>query len=387
MGAGRSRWTARRLGVIACVASVLVGLICWPAASSADSAEPSAIALGGDRPIPGSRAEASRARQHAFLNTTCTGKTNGRFTSKVTDPESISAIIPAGVAAGTEIKPHSYIQFSPERAAIYAPVNMELVQGALYYEPPGWRAKTTYILHFAVGCDFAIFLDHITDPVPRIKAALNSTPNADTRLDTFLDKPVAFKAGELIGYTIGAGTPDQARQFDFGYYSAKVTNTYVNQKRYVDSYAWKQLHAVCAYDYFPKALKAAYLKAFTNFRGVKVPGARCRPPVQDKPGTLAGGWFYEPTGLSVVPYVAIAADLDRSSLNIAGLRSAKAVRVESPNPTYKDPAQVTDRHCYSPGETDVYYFFVLTSPTTLDLYEGSGPCPAQPTGQRTSLYR
>ena len=327
------------------------------------------------------------SKRHAFLNTTCTGKSKGRFTSKVIQPESISAIIPAGVAAGTEIKPHSYIQFSAERAAIYAPINMQLVQGSFYKEPPGWRAPTTYILHFAVGCDYALYLDHITDPVPRIKAVLNSVPAENTSMNTFLDKPVSFKAGDLIGYTIGAGTPDQARQFDFGYYSAKVTNKFVNQKRYVDSYAWKNLHAVCAYDYFPAQLKSAYLKSFVTFRGVKVPGASCRPPVQDKAGTLAGGWFYEPVGLSVVPYVGIAADLDRASLNIAGLRSGGAVRIETPNPTYKDPAEVTDRHCYQEPQANRYYFFVLRSLTTLDLYEGTGACPAEPTGQQTTLYR
>lgn len=113
----------------------------------------------------------------------------------------------------------------------------------------------------------------------------------------------------------------------------------------------------------------------------------CRPPVQDKAGTLAGGWFYEPSGSSVVPYVGIAADLDRASLNIAGLRSVKALRIESPNPTYKDPAEVTDRHCYQDDQSNRYYFFVLRSRTTVDLYEGTGACPTEPAGQQTTLYR
>ncbi|NDC12329.1 MAG: hypothetical protein EBZ88_07770, partial [Actinobacteria bacterium] len=73
---------------------------------------------------------------------------------------------------------------------------MELVQGAYYKEPPTFRAKTTYILHFAVGCEFAIFLDHITDPVDRIKAVMNAEPKEDTRMDSFFDNQVEFKAGE-----------------------------------------------------------------------------------------------------------------------------------------------------------------------------------------------
>ena len=336
--------------------------------------------------IGGSSGSSGASGRHKFLNTTCTGSSDGRFTSKLTDLETLEVIVPPGVAAGWEIKPHGYVRIKGDRAAIYAPIDIELVQGAYYKEPPTFRAKTTYILHFAVGCEFAIFLDHITDPVDRIKAALNTAPNEDTRMDSFLAKPLSFRAGELIGYTIGAGPADSIRQWDFGYYSASVTNVYVNQPRRSNPVpAWKQLHAVCGFDYFAEPLKSTYARYFATHRGVLVPGAPCRSPNRDVAGTLAGSWYYKPDSTSIEPHVAIAIDLDGKSVIVAGLR--QYVEIEASNPTLKDPANVTDRHCYYDSANGRYYFFQFVDRTTVDMFEGSGSCPISPSGTKTRLYR
>ena len=59
-----------------------------------------------------------------------------------------------------------------------------------------------------------------------------------------------------------------------------------------------------------------------------------------------------------------------------------------PNPTYADPAKVTDRHCYvDDANSSMHVFFVLVDETTLDVYEGSGPCPADPRGEKIALFR
>lgn len=327
----------------------------------------------------------SGSKQHKFLNTTCSKSSDGKLTAKITDTETLEIIVPPGVAAGWEIKPHSYLRIKGERAAIYAPTDMDLVQGAFYKEPPTFQAKTTYVLHFAIGCEFAMYLDHITDPVNKIKAALNSTPNEDTRMDTFLSKAVSFKAGELIGYTIGAGPAGPGRLWDFGYYSSAVTNQYVNQERRLRIYAWKQLHAVCGYDYFSEPLKSTYASLFATHRGVIIPGAPCRNPNQDVAGTLAGSWFFKPDTGAVEPHVAVMGDLDGKSVIIAGLPQGY-IWISGSNPTAKNPATVSSQHCYD-SENGRYLYFVIVDRVTLDLYEGSGSCPASPSGTKLRLYR
>jgi len=327
--------------------------------------------------------------RHKFLNTSCSEGSDGNFTAKITDLETTHSILPAGGAAGHEIKPHAYFLIEGDRAAVYAPIDMQLAQGSYYKEPENFLADNTYILHFAVGCDFAIYVDHITDPVDRIKEVLNTEPREDTRMEEFLDEPVEFKAGDLIGYTIGAGPGENfVRLWDFGYYSAAVTNEYVNQERRNRSYSWKQMHAVCAFDYFPEPLKSEYFALFTTRRGKSVPDAGCRSPNRDVVGTLSGSWFFDPNSTSTENHVAIAGDIDGASLSIAGLKSVMEVAVSSPNPTYIDPESVTDRHCYvdDSGSGQYFYFHILDD-TTLDLYEGSGPCPSEPQGTKTTLYR
>lgn len=348
-----------------------------------------ASACGGSGASDGQQQDRSGGDgRHAFLDAPCSGDSDGMFTSKVTDVETLHAIYPAGGAAGWEIKPHGYFLIEGDQAAVYAPVDMELVQGALYHEQEGFLAKTTYILHFAVGCNFAIFLDHITDPVDRIKDVLNAESQADTRLNSFLAEPISFKAGELIGYTLGAGTADSIRSFDFGYYSADVTNQFANQDRYVRSFSWKQLHAVCAFDYFAEPLRSDYFKLFSARFGAVVPNGECRSPNRDVPGTLSGSWFFTAESYSVEPHVAIASDIDGASLNIAGLKSKQYFTVSSSNPTFADPATVTDRHCYQEdGNDSQHFYFVLVDDMTLDIYEGSGTCPAEPSGTKITLYR
>ena len=81
-------------------------------------------------------------------------------------------------------------------------------------------------------------------------------------------------------------------------------------------------------------------------------------------------------------------DIDGASLTIVNLGSMSYVSVSSPNPTYKDPATITDRHCYiDDADSSKYFFFVIVDDMTLDVYEGNGPCPSEPTGTKTTLYR
>jgi len=340
-------------------------------------------ARNGAEPVP-----SGGEGRHAFLDTTCTEGADGSFQGKLTDLETIESIFPPGGAAGWEVKPHGYVLIKGDEAAIYAPTDMELVQGSFYREPGNPPDDLTYILHFAVGCDFAMFIDHISDPVERIRAVLNTEPREDTRLDSFLAEPVRFKAGELIARTMGGRGPGGIGIWDFGYYGASTTNEYVNQERYLRSDAWKQLHAVCGFDYFPEPWKSSYVALFSTRTGTFVPGVGCRSPNRDVKGSLSGAWFFTQESMSVEPHVAIAGDIDGTSLTIAGLPSMKYLSISGTNPTYADPASVNGRHCYAgDGDASRHFFFVLVDEMTLDVYEGSGPCPSSPQGTKTTLYR
>ncbi|MFM7677810.1 MAG: DUF2214 family protein, partial [Roseiflexaceae bacterium] len=73
------------------------------------------------------KSDPSNGGRHKFLNTACGGASDGNFTSQITDVATIHSIFPPGGAAGWEIKPHGYFRIKGERAAVYAPIAMELV--------------------------------------------------------------------------------------------------------------------------------------------------------------------------------------------------------------------------------------------------------------------
>lgn len=77
-----------------------------------------------DQTTASPEAPASGSGRHKFLNTTCTDNSDGNFTSKITDLETIHSIFPPGGAAGYEIKPHGYFLIKGERVAVYAPIDM-----------------------------------------------------------------------------------------------------------------------------------------------------------------------------------------------------------------------------------------------------------------------
>jgi hypothetical protein len=175
---------------------------------------------------------------------------------------------------------------------------------------------------------------------------------------------------------------------DFGYYNAAVTNMYVNRERRIKSDAWKQVRAACGFDFLPEPIKRESFQLFTTRTATPVPEAGCCSPNRDMAGTLSGSWFSQPDSTSIDHHVAIAGDIDGASLAIAGLKSKQYLSIGRGNPTYVDPAMVTGRHCYTDdADTTSCFFLVIIDDMTLDLYEGSGPCPAEPPGTKTTLFR
>lgn len=318
-----------------------------------------------------------------IYNQKCTPIERSEFINAFTDYSDIKHIIPPGAAVGDTIKAHSYIALQTEKINIYAPADMYLVQGSYYKEPPSFVAKTTYILHFLVGCDMVINFDHITNPVDKIRQVLNQKPNEGTAMEGFLSEPVFFKAGELIGYTIGAGSPELIKTFDFGLYDKNHTNQFVNQARYEQNFDWKNLNAVCAFDYFSSELKDQYYNKLSSLNGnfVKV----CRSPSQDKKGTLAGAWHKNPEDSTVAHRVGIAADLDGKSLSITGINN-EFFSINDSEPTFIDPANVTSQHCYYNSSTNKFVFFNVASDTQMQAYLGTGRCPSNFSASLAQTY-
>ena len=274
----------------------------------------------------------------------------------------------------------SYISVKgAEKIPIYAPMDLILTRGA-YYQVPAPNDEflgeplPDYVLYFDVGCGVEIAWGHLKEVVPEI-ARQFSTPKADSRTEEL--QPVEFKAGDLIGYFIpNAGVAS----FDFIAYDEDVTNQFANQERHTYGYGDTLLHAVCPYDFYTTEKKEAYYGLI---------GAECGPISRDYPGTISGLWFLDPEvnswfydysqeGVygSVLP---IVGDVDRVIIGTIGNRRSTFIY---PNePTYRDPKEVTDAHCYqlhpeyNPSEKDGYIFFQLVDNETLKVYYSeTGEC-------------
>lgn len=324
----------------------------------------------------------------------CKSNPNIVFDQAFAPPDQIAGIVPSGAPASEEIKPHSYVDLAVESIPVYAPADMELVEGAYYYEPKTFKVPTTYLLHFQISCEVVLMLDHVTHPVQKIKDMFSRTPQQDTRTDTIFKTPQKIKKGELIGYTKGGGNQAALiNRFDFGLYKTTHKNAFVNQARYERSKTWKMIHAVCPYDSFIKDLKDAYYGKFTTLNRIPVPGALCRSPNQDKAGTIAGAWFYRENSFVTEPHVAVALELDRKSVIIAGLpRQGDESAIDYKNKTFKDPAEITagNTHCYYDPHREQFFYFRPQSNLKTELAQGRSKegCPASfPTSGTVLLYR
>ena len=160
---------------------------------------------------------------------------------------------PPTMGAGPSLKPHSYIGTDHARVPVYAPADMTLETGAYFEGGP-------YGLDFRVSCEVTLRFGHITEPVDEIRAVFPATPApANDSRSQQITRKVSFKAGELVGYTTGTSA---AGNWDYGVYNSTVRN------RYADDPAWNNsttyTTAVCPFDYFSAAMRAAYVAKFNS---------------------------------------------------------------------------------------------------------------------------
>lgn len=184
----------------------------------------------------------------------CTSNPNPVFTNMLADPGMITNIIPPPTNrnVGWHLTTHSYVDTRAESPApLYAPVDMELIDGAHYPGGP-------YYLDFRVSCEVTIRIAHVTNPAQKIKDALPQEP-VNTEMEVI--PPIAVKAGELIAYS--GGPPHTLNNgFDFGAYHAAKPNRYASSSdpKVVQSRIYTT--AVCPYDFFTPELRAKYREKF-----------------------------------------------------------------------------------------------------------------------------
>ncbi|MFC2027228.1 hypothetical protein ACFLU3_00940 [Chloroflexota bacterium] len=281
------------------------------------------------------------------------------FTHHLVDPEALTVIVPPGLVTSGEIKPHSYVKLrrdDPGKGAIYAPASMELFGGTYY-----WHDETTdiYSLSFRVSCEVELWIDHVVDPVDKIKVALPSTP-ADTSQSVYVPDPIFFEVGEFIGY---AQAHPWTLQFDFG-----LTNeTRPNSLADPDRLGFKYLYSDCPYDYFEDTLRPVYYRKFGENSGELVSGAECRSADQDVPGTISGAWFSE-TEVEC-PYgdqLFIGRNVAGTEFDVGGLCSGRNITVSSPDGLPLRPHEITSEYGYSTDSFTLY--FRLNSNTSLSVY-------------------
>ncbi|MBI4032219.1 hypothetical protein HY374_00765 [Candidatus Berkelbacteria bacterium] len=186
----------------------------------------------------------------------CTSNTSPMFTHHITDLTKVAKVVSPPTKAGTDLKPHGYVDTQLNAVPVYAPVAATLDSGAFYQEGnPGGE----YLLIFKVSCEVTFRFDHITSPVQSIKDAF-PTKQSDTRTSAPATT-LSFTAGEQIATTTGTiyGI------WDFGVYNSSTSNRYANDSTY--NWSTNNTTAVCPWGYYSASTYAEYKALFGSLSG------------------------------------------------------------------------------------------------------------------------
>lgn len=185
-----------------------------------------------------------------FIDVPCISNPKVQFTNDFTEVDRIKSVEPTIITPGNS-RHRAWLNISAGKVAVYAPVDSELVNGVY----KNARGALDYDLHFQVSCEIWYLINHVTEPVDKIKKAFPKTPQTDTRTNSPFKEPIKVKAGELLGYT--TGTP-LAHNFDFGVFDL----THFNEGLPADegSKYGKELNFICPFDVLPEDLKISYYK-------------------------------------------------------------------------------------------------------------------------------
>lgn len=196
----------------------------------------------------------SQARTNPYLGVPCVSDPNPKFTHDLTEAEKIAKVTPTSlVAAKSQDRSFLWIDMSKtDKVPIFAPVDADLVRGV--YKISKTVDTIDYDLHFQVSCEVWFFINHISEPIDKIKSQFGDKPANATNNLTSVNPPMQFKAGELIGYTTGTA---QAHNFDFAVFDLNHANKLVGELSSTDS---RFENFICPFDLFPGNLKNEYYK-------------------------------------------------------------------------------------------------------------------------------
>ena len=270
---------------------------------------------------------------------------------------------------------------------VYAPTDVTLSSYSYYGygdHPPTWT------LIFEINSDITLTLSALTDVPDKIK---NVVGTEYTTGEINVATPISFTPGELIGY---AGGSADVTNWDILLYDKNHENQFVNQDRYKATYQGERyITARCPFDFYPDEMKQEYL----NLLGFTEAGLTtdCGCGSKDVKGTLSGAWWLSTEGTDIEEQGMFTSPLfiynNSAGGTSLGYVNKKRYKIRSDNPTNKDPATITDEHCYQlrsawDGSSEGYAYFKIISDTEMRLATGtSGTCPSTFPDEYVTYYR
>lgn len=204
-----------------------------------------------------------QTKTNSYLGVLCQSNPNPKFTHDFSDFSLIQKVTPPSLIA-SKFQDRAFLWIDTAKTIkvpIYAPVDADLIRGV--YKISQTVETIDYDLHFQVSCEVWFFINHVKDPVNKIKKLFPSTPassansaGSTTTSDniTQISPPIHFSAGELIGYTTGTA---QAHNFDFAVFDLNHTNSLIGGEGSNDS---RFKNFICPFDVLPESLKSEYYK-------------------------------------------------------------------------------------------------------------------------------
>jgi hypothetical protein len=318
-----------------------------------------------------------------FSGSGCTVESDptARFSASPTDLSQIASIVPAGSPSGGVIKPHSYFHNKDVpgdlnvRVPVYAVADSVLTSVAYYDTSVG---TSEYLIFFNVTCEISFKFDHISEVAAKIAAVAPTSPARSSQ--TTRTPAITFEAGELIGYSVGAGGRGA---WDFGAYNTTHTNQFANQERYVLGMMGQSLHTVCPYDYFTEPLKSQMYALLGTHDQRVLSGVECTTTQRDVLGAATGAWFDSQVLEFSDAKVAIAM-MPGDIVAVTGIGGD--LRIDKGQPTWLDPELLTTSHCYA-GDGRWFFIEIQADGMQMAVADGSGSCPNSLPANATIYYR
>ncbi len=194
----------------------------------------------------------TQIKMNPYLMIPCISNPKLAFTHDLTESDKIIKITPNSlVASKSQDRVFLWIDTTKaDKVPIYAPTDADLVSGI--YKISKTIETIDYDLHFQISCENWFFINHISDPVEKIKNLFPDKPANATNNPIPVNPPIHFKAGELIGYTKGTA---QAHNFDFAVFDLNHENELIGEGGSMDQ---RFKNFICPFDPFPEEIKKIY---------------------------------------------------------------------------------------------------------------------------------